>query len=81
MDQSTANYTSSQNLFKDDLFLMYNKANLTKMFHEKSLPLPESLDHEDYYHARILLLHTELKNRHVHSRTPLGKISDPIPKT
>ena len=54
---------------------MYNKKNMLKMFHEKSIGLAESMEHPNYYHSRILLLHEELKKRGIESNTPLSNLN------
>ena len=63
-------------LFKRDLFLMYNKENMKNMFYETPLGLAESMEQKDYYRARILDLHKELKNRGIKSHTTPSKLPD-----
>ena len=60
---------SRTDLFTSDLFLMYNKENMKNMFHETPLGLSESMEQKDYYRARILDLHKELKNKGIKSTT------------
>ncbi len=48
---------------------MYNKENIKNMFHETPLGLAESMEQKDYYRARILDLHKELKNKGIQSKT------------
>lgn len=56
-------------LFRKDLFLMYNKENIRNLFHETPLGLPESMEQKDYYRTRILDLHHDLKERGIVSHT------------
>lgn len=68
--------TPIEDLFKRDLFLMYNQKNIKTRFHETPLGLVESMEQKDYYRARILDLHKELKNRGIVSHTDPKDLPD-----
>ena len=68
---------AQKDVFIKDLFLMYNKKNLVKMFYEKSLGLPESMEHPNYYRARIDHLYEFLKEKGIYPATILKKLDSP----